>query len=442
VPWTQDLIVTAETSDTVKVVDAITTLPSESLELSETWNGERLNLLDYQVEPGGSIVSQEGSTLKWELPEGGQVYTLTKWFHIEPCTWQDTTLVEELSTNQQLVERRAVPIQKLAPELGIDSSYDPTVLPGDVATFTLSYSNTGGYENDVSVRSDFPSTAPFAWSIPPADETGATGVWALWNVGDLAKDDKGEIIVAVAVQETAAPSTTIDIPSRIYDHTGEPLDSATTTFHVSSPPQATWRKLVNGDEWDPQRVIPAETDGILEVIDVVESPEPFNLTELWNPELLKLLTYSATGGQINTGPGVLDWDVTTQPTGPMTLTKRLEVRGGPWTRTIIEEVLEIRGVPEPLIRAIPVQHLLPPIDFPGGDWPWYAQEEITVWPEIPVAGQPTRICAEVINRDPSDAHSVDLELAVANLGIGLPFTPVGHTGLTVPLMASATATFL
>ncbi len=41
----------------------------------------------------------------------------------------------------------------------------------------------------------------------------------------------------------------------------------------------------------------------------------------------------------------------------------------------------------------------PPVTFPDGDWPWYAQEEITVLPEPPIAGQPTELCAEVVNHD-------------------------------------------
>ena len=39
------------------------------------------------------------------------------------------------------------------------------------------------------------------------------------------------------------------------------------------------------------------------------------------------------------------------------------------------------------------------ITFPPGDWPWYAQEEITVHPAPPVAGQPAEVCAAVINLD-------------------------------------------
>ncbi len=72
------------------------------------------------------------------------------------------------------------------------------------------------------------------------------------------------------------------------------------------------------------------------------------------------------------------------------------------------------------------------VTFPPGDWPWYAQEEITVHPEPPIAGRPTELCAEVINQDPTNPHTVTLEFSVANFGIGVPFTPVGQTDVTVP----------
>jgi hypothetical protein len=72
------------------------------------------------------------------------------------------------------------------------------------------------------------------------------------------------------------------------------------------------------------------------------------------------------------------------------------------------------------------------ITFPQGDWPWYAQGEITVHPEPPVAGNLTRLCAQVVNTDASAAHSATLAFRVANFGIGLAFAPVGQTQVTVP----------
>jgi hypothetical protein len=50
----------------------------------------------------------------------------------------------------------------------------------------------------------------------------------------------------------------------------------------------------------------------------------------------------------------------------------------------------------------------------------------------PIPGQPTELCAEVINTDPTAAHTIALEFSVANFGIGVPFHPVGATPVTVP----------
>ena len=52
VVWTSGMQITAETSDTLKVVNVLTTLPSEAIRLVETWEPGRLKLLDVQVAPG------------------------------------------------------------------------------------------------------------------------------------------------------------------------------------------------------------------------------------------------------------------------------------------------------------------------------------------------------------------------------------------------------
>ena len=96
---------------------------------------------------------------------------------------------------------------------------------------------------------------------------------------------------------------------------------------------------------------------------------------------------------------------------------------------------ESRTVPDSGAAAAPAADRAavdPPVTFPGGDWPWYAQEEISVHPEPPIAGHPTDICAEVVNHDPVRPHTVTLVFSVANFGIGVPFTPVGHRHVVVP----------
>jgi hypothetical protein len=431
--WTPGLVVSAETSDTIQVIDFLTALPTEEIVLVEEWNPERLRLVGYVAEPSGSTTIAGDGVLEWRVTEGTpKIFSLTKWFHVEPSTWQTTVLSETVSAGGPETERRPVRIEKEAPELWIDSQFDPSVYPGDIATFTLSYGNLGGYENDVTIRNDFDPLAPFAWSDPPPDEVGDGGFWVRWQVGDLSRDGTGAINVGVAITENVAPLTSIEIWDGIFNHLAQERDAVTTTFEVAAPPVVTWLKLLNEQEWHPDLTVRAETSQTIEVVDVVDSPEPFTLSEFWNPEHLKLQVYEVTSGDVLTAPGTLEWTLPTPPMGPVTLTKRFHVEPGYWEMALLEEYLGVGAVPDPLVRLVPIEHSFPRVTFPGGDWPWYAQEEISVHPEPPIAGQPTELCAEVVNHDPLHERAVSIEFAVANFGIGLPFTPVGRADVLVP----------
>ena len=430
--WNPDLVVTVETSDTIKVTDVITTLPNDSLYLVEEWNPAHLRLLDYQFEPLDSSVVVEDGMLTWEVPEGApKVYRLTKWFHVEPCTWRTAILSETLSAGGQVIDERPVTIAKTPPSLWISSSGGRPVYPGDVVTFTLSYGNRGGYENDVMIRNEFPPTGLFAWSDPSPDRVDPAKAWAEWDVGDLARDSVGEIVVAVFINEAVNPGTSIEIPDWIYDHTGEEINGVLTTFDVQAPPPVFWEKFVDGLPWQPDLVVTAETSQTIRVEEFVDSAAAFSLVEHWNPEHLTLIDYSITAGSVVSADGTIEWLVE-QPMGPATMTKIFHVGPGHWPMTVLEEYLHVAGGPEPLVRFVPVEHVFPPVTFPGGDWPWYAQGEIAVHPEPPLVGQPTELCAEVVNHDPENAHWVAMEFAVANFGIGLPFHPVGHAEVLVP----------
>jgi len=72
------------------------------------------------------------------------------------------------------------------------------------------------------------------------------------------------------------------------------------------------------------------------------------------------------------------------------------------------------------------------VTFPDGDWPWYAQSEITIQPEPPIPGQPAEICVEVINLDPAVAREADLQFGIAPLGIGIVYEPVGLVHVLIP----------
>ena len=64
----------------------------------------------------------------------------------------------------------------------------------------------------------------------------------------------------------------------------------------------------------------------------------------------------------------------------------------------------------------------PPVTFPRGDWPWFAQPEITVHPEPPPPHRPAHICAEVVNQT-AVAQPARVAFSAASFGIGLPFDP-------------------
>ena len=73
-----------------------------------------------------------------------------------------------------------------------------------------------------------------------------------------------------------------------------------------------------------------------------------------------------------------------------------------------------------------------PLRFPSGDWPWYAQGEIHLYPEPPMPGSPAEICVEVVNDDTQADHTAWLEFGAAPLGIGVPYNPIGSTEMLVP----------
>jgi hypothetical protein len=74
-----------------------------------------------------------------------------------------------------------------------------------------------------------------------------------------------------------------------------------------------------------------------------------------------------------------------------------------------------------------------PIHQPGD--PPYAEREITIDPYPPRAGEPTQICVEL--RNPTAfTQTIHVEFAIANFGIGLPFTPIHFMPITLPPYSS------
>ncbi len=237
-PWSPGISITAETSDTIEVADVIST--SWAYTLSETWNSSQLSLVDYQMTPTGTgaITVGEG-TLQWTMPASTtQPFTLTKIFALEPCTWTQTTLGEALTVGGILVGQRPLLVNKLPPILNIDSVYLPLVTKSQLVTFTLFFSNTGGYENNAMIRSVFPPEAVFVSSTPTPTLIASDQSWVEWDLGDLAMNEQGDIQVSLHITESVASYSFISITNGIYDHVGQMVDEAPIVYMVVEPPSA------------------------------------------------------------------------------------------------------------------------------------------------------------------------------------------------------------
>ena len=235
VHWPEGMSVSVETSDTIKVVDVINTNEFLDVELVEKWDPFHLRLIDV-VPEGGQVITGTG-VLTWYLPEGGEVMTLTKFFHVEPCEWEYTILEEVIDEPDFLPMSRPVIINKIPAELHIDSVYNTEAYAGGISNFTLVYSNTGGYENGVWIHNIFPPEALFLSSTPAPDHVAADGSEAIWLLGDLATGFTGSIDVQVAVTDSLEVSSTIEIWDGIFNHAETLADETVIKLHVEEYPE-------------------------------------------------------------------------------------------------------------------------------------------------------------------------------------------------------------
>ncbi len=303
----------------------------------------------------------DAGALRWAAPAGlTQPVTLTKFFHVEPCTWT-TTLLEEQLVIGSWYETRDVHVEKLSPVLRISSSYEPEVYPAREAAFTLVYSNTGGYENVATVRSDFPATAPFVLAVPPADRVGADGRWAEWDLGSLPQGAQGNIDVVVAITESLIPSSTISIPSYIFDHVGALAGEAWMNFHIRPPEPPAWEKIiqVNGvlTDTDPIAVLPGDEVQIVDRVWITYTvPVSFTLTEAWSASLLMtgLTADVGPGAWTPAGPAVVH-ALDVAPNAWYAITKTFVITEGAWVLDLVTETLEVEHS-TPAERVVRFRH--------------------------------------------------------------------------------------
>jgi hypothetical protein len=362
--WKPDLVITRQTSDTVMVTDVITAV--EPFTLTESWDPDRLSLVDWDVfPPVGQVVLGIGR-LDVIGPAGPpEVVTITKWFHVEPCDWLTTTLREDLIIEGEpvLAETRPAIVEKIPPDLGIDSFFDVEVYPASIVSFTLVYSNAGGFENDVWISNTFPISAPFAYAEPFPDLVGPGGLWTRWDVGGLATDDWGEIVVYVYISETLPTSTTVEIWDGIFDHMDVLWDETWIRYHIAETvPTIPWEKLVNGAPWRPGITVTLETSQtfiVEEFVDPQGNLFGFSLMEEWNPEELVLMDHwfiepNIYNNYVITTTGY--WGLAVEPFvdyGPFTVFKEFHAEPCTWTETILWEGLGV-GLGEFRVRPVVV----------------------------------------------------------------------------------------
>jgi hypothetical protein len=115
-PWTPDLGIAVQMSDTVTVVDVIST--RSAMAIVEHWNPEHLTLEQYELDPLVGSVESEPGLFAWKFPTGAPgTVTLTKVFHVEHGAWAYTVLWEDLWVEGIEWERRPLYVEKVEDEL-------------------------------------------------------------------------------------------------------------------------------------------------------------------------------------------------------------------------------------------------------------------------------------------------------------------------------------
>jgi hypothetical protein len=222
--WHPELVVTEETSGTIEIVDVF--VAEDAFNIYEEWDPGKLALAsEVVIEPefGELHVNPDEGWVEWTVPppDGPTEFTITKQFHVEPCLWEGTFVLELLSVADEVVEERGVFIVKDLPHLWIGSSYEPIAQTGRPFTYTLDYGNLGGFESEAMIAAGFPADAPFRSSEPAPFYISPDGQSVQWGTGALEREQEGQILVSVDIASSAAPLSTISVWGGIINHGGE-----------------------------------------------------------------------------------------------------------------------------------------------------------------------------------------------------------------------------
>ncbi|MFN2108194.1 MAG: DUF11 domain-containing protein, partial [Anaerolineae bacterium] len=381
VEWSPTFSLTLETGDVFTVTDVMDI--NQAFVLAETWLTSELTLAGYDVEDSGGVEVDNpvsGTLILTAIQTGplpparpSSEITLTKVFTVNTCSWPQTILGEvlQIGLNRPLI--RPVLIHKDMPILSLTASNPITEIHGgELVTYTLTYSNTGGYENAFSVRSDFPTEASLAWA-DPAPTTGVAGdLTADWVFTDgLATGQNGTLTVTVQITDDIPPATRLEIANTLIDHAGVPKAIAIVTYEAGAPE---WEKRVNDNLWSLTQSTVVEAGDIVTVTEVVTTEADFILVDRWAGDHLTLLEAMPGDGSVVDATGRLTWTVTVDGPETVTLTKRFRVETITTTHTVLWEDLHVGGVewekrPVLLERAVPdlrlTKRVIPTLAQPG-----------------------------------------------------------------------------
>ena len=252
VSWTSGLSREKETADTVPVSDIL----NQCGILTETWNPERLSM-DYALVNANVI---ENSSGRFVISSTGAPAYVTKTYTMLPCDWESVTVNEQFqyfNGSSYTTETRPFTLTKDPPVLAIAGQAETQkVLPGSLATFSLTCGNTGGFDNAVSVISYFPAEAPYVSAVPtPTIVTGTDAVeWQFPN--GLSVGDPCGFEVTVQILPNTQVGTPIVISNVIVGHTRAVAD----IYPDPGDPQEDPYVFITGEEPDPPATVSTLTE--------------------------------------------------------------------------------------------------------------------------------------------------------------------------------------
>ncbi|MBI4470738.1 MAG: DUF11 domain-containing protein [Acidobacteria bacterium] len=312
-------------------------------------------------------------------------------------------------------------------ELKKDADKD-SYCPGDLITYTLTFTNNTQVGADVIIMDDVPAGTSFVSATAGGmfDPTPAPGN-VTWDLGMVTKqitvvsytvrvdcsiqrgatiDNQAQATIRFREQTTQILSNSIGIPAgrqcpvcieKTVDKASVcPGDFLTYTISVRNPGISAIGPVLVVDS------IPANTTFVSANLGGMFTPAP--------------------------PPGQVSWNLASiPPAATVVLSFTVQVNCDVRPRTILSNQAAIRIPGAAPIMTNEVQSVVsancPPVSFPCDGPPW-AEREITVEQYPPILGQPNKICVTVVNNTSLPTSNCTLTFGVIPFSFGAPFVTI------------------